>query len=39
MPEIRASFAQGMGIHIEKVGQNVTGEGASAGTICLRGGA
>ena len=23
MPEIRASFAQGMGIHIEKVGQNV----------------
>ena len=31
MPEIRASFAQGMGIHIEKVGQNVTGEGASVG--------
>ena len=26
MPEIRASFAQGMGIHIEKVGQNVTGD-------------
>ena len=39
MPEIRASFAQGMGIHIEKVGQNVSGEGASVGTICLRGGA
>ena len=28
MPEIRASFAQGMGILIEKVGQNVAGEGA-----------
>ena len=28
MPEIRASFAQGMGIQIEKVGQNVAGEGA-----------
>ena len=28
MPEIHASFAQGMGIQIEKVGQNVAGEGA-----------
>ena len=28
MPERRASFAQGMGIQIEKVGQNVAGEGA-----------
>ena len=39
MPEIRASFAQGMGIHIEKVGQNVTWEGTSVGTLCRRGGA
>ena len=28
MPEIRASFARGVGIQIEKVGQNVVGEGA-----------
>ena len=28
MLEISASFAQGMGIQIEKVGQNVAGEGA-----------
>ena len=28
MPEIRASFVRGVGIQIEKVGQNVTGEGA-----------
>ena len=28
MPKTRASFAQGVGIQIEKVGQNVTGEGA-----------
>ena len=39
MPEIRASFDQGMGLQIEKVGQNVTGEGASVGTLCRRGGA
>ena len=28
MPEICASFARGVGIQIEKVGQNVAGEGA-----------
>ena len=28
MPEMRASFARGVGIQIEKVGQNVAGEGA-----------
>ena len=35
MPEIYAhcaSFAQGMGIQIDKVGQNVAGEGALVGT-------
>ena len=39
MPEICASFAQGMGIQIDKVGQNDAGEGASVGTLCRRGGA
>ena len=39
MPEIRASFAQGMGLQIEIVGQNVAGEGASVGTLCRWGGA
>ena len=28
MPQTLASFAQGVGIQIEKVGQNVAGEGA-----------
>ena len=28
MPEIHASFAQGMGIQIDKEGRNVAGEGA-----------
>ena len=28
MAEIRTSFAQGMGIQFEKMGQNVAGEGA-----------
>ena len=28
MPQIRASFARGVRIQIEKVGQNVAGEGA-----------
>ena len=32
MPEICTSFAQGMGIQIDKVGQNVAGEGALVGT-------
>ena len=41
MPEIRASFARGVGIQIEKVGQNVAGEVHNAvghfvvGTKCL----
>ena len=39
MPQIRASFAQGMGIQIENVGQNVAREGASVGTLCRQGGA
>ena len=39
MPEICASFAQGMGIQIDKVGQNVAGDGALVGTLCRRGGA
>ena len=34
IPKIRASFAQGMGIQIYKVGQNVAGESASVGTLC-----
>ena len=36
MPKICASFAQGMGIQIYKVGQNVAGESASVGTLCRR---
>ena len=36
IPKIRASFAQGMGIQIYKVGQNVAGESASVGTLCRR---
>ena len=39
MPEICATFAQGMGIQIDKVGQNIAGEGALVGTLCRRGGA
>ena len=39
MPEIRASFVRGVGIQIEKVGQNVVGEGAKVGTLCRQGGA
>ena len=36
-PEICASFSQGMGIQIDKVGQNVAGESASVGTLCRQG--
>ena len=39
MPKICASFARGVEIQIEKVGQNVAGESASVGTLCRRGGA
>ena len=39
VPEICTSFAQGMGIQIDKVGQNIAREGALVGTLCRRGGA